>query len=266
VVRAVAGLLHYLRALTSAGSNSFEKDYEQTLKVYRSTQKSGKLGPGQIHNYFSASTRAAPIIQFIGAFDTVKAINDHSLYDITFNESIQHMRHALAINEDRSAFVPEYVFPEFNRNHLRKRSFIQAWFLGSHLDLGGSAPKDGLSLYPLQWMLLESEQLGLVLEFDGSFGSRAKIDNPLQVVFPKRNDPEGGTTWSCQVSNDSDDKLTVKMQDLRLVHEETKYRGRYNIHLNKRDAIYWSRTSRQPFNSEGELLGYCSYGMPGFFS
>ncbi|KAE8442407.1 hypothetical protein EG329_003365 [Mollisiaceae sp. DMI_Dod_QoI] len=41
-------------------------------------------------NYFSAITRPAPKIQFIGAFDTVKAVNDRSLYDISFNESIQH--------------------------------------------------------------------------------------------------------------------------------------------------------------------------------
>jgi uncharacterized protein (DUF2235 family) len=56
VVRAVAELLHYLRALTSAGTAAFQKDYEQTLKVYKSTQQSGNLGPGQIHNYFSANT------------------------------------------------------------------------------------------------------------------------------------------------------------------------------------------------------------------
>ncbi|KAF8851319.1 hypothetical protein BDZ45DRAFT_730994 [Acephala macrosclerotiorum] len=259
VVRAVAGLLHYLRALTSAGTEAFQKDYEQTLKVYKSTQKSDKLGPGQIHNFFAANTRAAPIIRFVGAFDTVKAVNDHSLYDITFNNSIQHMRHALALNEDRRAFLPEYVFPEFNRNYLQKRSFIQAWFLGAHLDMGGSAAKDGLSLYPLQWMLHECEQLGLVLEFDGSFGSRAKIDNPLHVVFPNKENPELGIPWSCKVSNE----LTVNLQDLRHVHERTVYHGNYEIHLNKNQAVYWAKAPRQPFSSEGELLGYCSYAPQG---
>jgi uncharacterized protein (DUF2235 family) len=129
IVRAVAGLLHHLRALSSAGTDAFELDYEQTLKVYKSMRKTSKLGPGQIHDFFSANTRAAPKIQFLGVFDTVKAMNDRSLYDISFNESIRHMRHALALNERRASFTPEYLFPEFNSDQSRQRSFIQAWFL-----------------------------------------------------------------------------------------------------------------------------------------
>jgi len=52
VVRAVAGLLHYLRALTSAGSPAFNEDYKLALKVYESMQKAkalkqnSTLGPG----------------------------------------------------------------------------------------------------------------------------------------------------------------------------------------------------------------------------
>lgn len=258
VVRAVAGLLHYLRSLTSAGTPAFEADYKQALKLYKAMQKNLKLGSGQIHNYFSANTRAAHKIQFLGAFDTVKAVNDRSLYDISFNESIQHLRHTLALNEDRKAFTPEYLFPDFNRNQLRMRSFVQAWFLGAHIDMGGSAAKDGLSLYPLQWMLLESKSIGLVLEFDGSFRSRANIDNPLNVTFPKDESHGKGTDmWSCKVSNG----LVVEMQDLRKVHDLPRYDGRYGIRLNKQNAVYWTKQSREPFNSDGEVQGCCRYGV-----
>jgi hypothetical protein len=186
----------------------------------------------------------------------VKAVNDHSLYDITFNNSIQHIRHALALNEDRTVFLPEYIFPEFNRNYLQKRSFVQAWFLGAHIDMGGSAAKDGLSLYPLQWMLHECQHIGLVLEFDGSFGSRAKIDNPLHVVFPNKYNPDLQSPWICKVANE----LTVDLHDFRRVYESTTYRGNYAIQLNNDRSVYWSKTPRQPFSSDGELLGYCSYG------
>jgi len=122
--------------------------------------------------------------------------------------------------------------------------------------MGGSAAKDGLSLYPLQWMLIESQSLGLILKFEGSFGNRAKIDNPLHVCFP-REDGKGADMWSCKVKNG----LRVKMQDLRQIHELPKYNGRYGIHLNNQKSIYWTKQAREPFNSDGELSGYCSFGI-----
>lgn len=53
VVRAVTGLLHYIRALVSAEGpdKTFERDYEEALKVYRKMQKSDKLGTGQVYIY-----------------------------------------------------------------------------------------------------------------------------------------------------------------------------------------------------------------------
>lgn len=258
VVRAVAGLLHNLRALTTAQERSFEGDYKEALELYQKLQKNSQ--PGRLHEYFASKTQDPPKIKFIGAFDTVKALNDRSLYDISFNKSIQHMRHALALGEDRKDFVPEALFPEFNRNQLRNRSFVQAWFLGAHLDIGGSAAKDGLSLYPLQWMLLESKAKGLVLEFDTSFDSRVKIDNPLSVVFPS-DETEGKSAelWTCKVENE----IEVQMQDLRKVHTLSIYGNRYSISLNKSEELFWKKTARQPFNKDKEVVqlnGYCTYG------
>lgn len=48
VVRAVAGLLHYIDALTSAGTAAFHEDYAKALKIYEATQRAGKLGPGKV--------------------------------------------------------------------------------------------------------------------------------------------------------------------------------------------------------------------------
>lgn len=55
VVRAVAGLLHYIRALVSAQGpdKTFEQDFEEALKVYRKMQRSDKLGTGQVGIYLS---------------------------------------------------------------------------------------------------------------------------------------------------------------------------------------------------------------------
>lgn len=83
-----------------------------------------------------------------------------------------------------------------------RRSFVQARFLGAHIDIGGSAAKDGLALYSLQWMLTESKGKGLVLEFDRLFDERAKINDPLELVFPSSDDVGKGVNMpSFQTKN-----------------------------------------------------------------
>lgn len=199
------------------------------------------------------------MIKFLGLFDTVKAVDDKGLHDISFNDSTQNLRQALALNEDRKAMKPEYVFPDYGntRSQLSNRSIIQAWFVGTHIDMGGSAQRDGLSLYPLQWMLLESQSKGLVLEFSRTLDPLIRIDDPLKVVFPKHEaDGKGQDPWSCTTDNGID----MHMQDLRRVHELKKYKGRYAINLSCRKAHLWIKKTREPFNADGSLRGYCSFG------
>lgn len=117
------------------------------MKFYKAVRKRPHgVGDGAIHGHLSTKTRPAPKIIFVGAFDTVKAVRDDDLYDLSFNRSIDHFRHSLALNERRAAFSPEYEFPELDNGQQRTRSFLQAWFVGAHMDIGGSSPKDGLSL------------------------------------------------------------------------------------------------------------------------
>lgn len=214
----------------------------------------------QIHSFLSLSTKPEPPkIKFIGVFDTVKAVDDGRLHDISFHGTTQHLRHALALNEDRRPMEPEYVFPDFSHTKLQlsKRSIVQAWFIGAHIDMGGSAKRDGLSLYPLQWMLFESESKGLVLEFSRAFLDRTAIDDPLRVVRPEREeDGKGFDTCICTIENG----VEVWMHDLHQVHELEKYRERYAIHLNRQKAELWPKKAREPFTANGTLRGYCSFG------
>ncbi|KAH0433899.1 hypothetical protein CcaCcLH18_05651 [Colletotrichum camelliae] len=254
VVRAVAGLLHYIRALTSADASdsSFEADYNAALETYRAMQRQSKLGDGQIHHLLSTATRDAPIIKIVGAFDTVKAVNDNKLFNISLNGSIQNFRHALALNETREAMVPEYDFPKFatDRN-LVKQPFVQAWFIGAHIDMGGSSSRDGLSLYPLQWMLTESKKLGLKLEFSGSIGGRAKMLDPLRVVGLDTD----AKPWTCTTENG----IVFEMRDMRRIHE---HRG-YSVHLNRANGAFWKRKNRAPFDQAGKLEGFCPWAPQG---
>lgn len=203
----------------------------------------------------AANTKPAPTIKFIGLFDTVKAVKDENLYEITFNNSIQHLRHALALNEDRVSFLPEYLYPNLTQERpLQKRSILQSWFIGAHSDIGGSSEKDGLSLYPLQWMLIESRDAGLCLKFLGSFDGRASIENPLELTGLEKAVQE---PWSCQTSNG----VVLKMVDIRQIHSNQSTKN-YEIYVNKAKGSFWRRRTRSPFDEHGDLNGFCSFGKP----
>ncbi|CAF9902988.1 MAG: hypothetical protein HETSPECPRED_000079 [Heterodermia speciosa] len=52
VVRAVAGLLHYSKALKSAGTKEFNRDFEEFLRLYQLTQQdSQQTHVGEMHNF-----------------------------------------------------------------------------------------------------------------------------------------------------------------------------------------------------------------------
>ena len=153
-------------------------------------------------------------------------------------------------------FKPEYCFPDYKRLRLARRSIVQAWFVRAHLDIGGSAAKDGRSLYPLQWFLIESRKKGLELEFDRSFGNRAKIDAPLKLVFPSyESEGNGANKSTFTVKND----LKIDMQDLRRVHGLPRCETRYAIHLNQSKRPWMRKEPRAAFNKDGTLKGYCEY-------
>lgn len=48
IARAVAGLLHYIGALTSAEGPQFEAEYSRALAVYGNSEQRSRIGPGQV--------------------------------------------------------------------------------------------------------------------------------------------------------------------------------------------------------------------------
>ena len=158
-VRAVANLLCYMHVPKDL--HNFSEYYQEMLELYPDVRALNKNISGQMYSHFSRST-TPPVVRFVGAFDTVKAFTDHGLFDVLPHPHIQHYRHALALNEEREEFKPETATPDINPASS-KHNILQAWFVGTHEDLGGANSKDGLSLYPLQWVLSEAEALGLTL-------------------------------------------------------------------------------------------------------
>lgn len=172
-------------------------------------------------SHSTQKSRKCPRINFLGLLDTVKRVNsdlDSTAQSLTFHDSIRHVRHALALNDTRSHFEPEMYGNITDKDPINDRSLIQAWFVGAHADIGGGARDDGLSPYPLQWLLTESQHKGLILQHNPH---TSFIENPQALVFPTRNlgaalDEKSttGMIWEYEYANG----FEVQMQDPRQSH------------------------------------------------
>ncbi|KAJ7455894.1 hypothetical protein FB451DRAFT_640172 [Mycena latifolia] len=125
-------------------------------------------------------------IHFIGAWDTVSSVGVAREKPLPLTGSADHVcifRHALALDECRVKFLPEYVdggssihSPEGQSRPERSatmprtahstRDVKEVWFAGTHSDIGGGL-KDNLNLnlssVPLLWMENEATSAGLRL-------------------------------------------------------------------------------------------------------
>lgn len=104
---------------------------------------------------------------FVGVWDTVSSVgwidNPLHLPYSADNGDIAIGRHAVAIDERRAFFRANLWRPSPTGG---PRDLKQVWFPGVHCDVGGGYPEaeSGLSKIPLQWMLREAKQAGLLVD------------------------------------------------------------------------------------------------------
>ncbi|KAJ4217600.1 hypothetical protein NW759_008909 [Fusarium solani] len=196
VVRAVAGLFNDLGTL-KLGAEDWD-----------GVEMKGTIAPSHTPTFIFYSPR----IQFLGLFDTVKSIGfldpDGAFswlnnavtkplfqsyhYDIRQTKNTHHARHALALLENRDAFKPERVTNSQGERlpaNNASRTCLEAWFLGFHADMGGGSKQDGLSLWPLQWILSEAARYGLFLKFQAPERLVEGIQDPMEYTMPEGRDP-----------------------------------------------------------------------------
>jgi uncharacterized protein (DUF2235 family) len=101
-------------------------------------------------------------VQFMGVFDTVGALGIPKsfmsrigrraieFHDGDVSSVVDHSCHALAIDEHRVEFEAA-VWTE--PRHRKYQTVEQAWFPGSHANVGGGCEDRGLSDLALEWML-----------------------------------------------------------------------------------------------------------------
>jgi uncharacterized protein (DUF2235 family) len=183
-VRALAGMLHFLglvhpelAELDRLGWTVFADD-NQDLPISKRFESGAR--------YKKSFSRQQPVrIHFVGVWDTVSSFGwIWQLRTVPFtanNPSIDHVRHAVAIDEHRAAFQPNLFRPGKPDQH---RSFQQLWFAGAHGDVGGGYPDEvnGLSKLSLEWMIAEAAAAGCLVTpsqgdyFLGRSGRRSQPD------------------------------------------------------------------------------------------
>ncbi|MEM1383044.1 MAG: DUF2235 domain-containing protein [Pseudomonadota bacterium] len=114
-------------------------------------------------------------IRMLGVFDTVKSLGlpypilsrlaamATEFHDHRLGHHIEHGYHALALDEDRTAYRPLL----WEKSEDWEGRLEQAWFPGSHADIGGETRSRpgarGLSNIVLNWMLRRAHRHGLDL-------------------------------------------------------------------------------------------------------
>jgi uncharacterized protein (DUF2235 family) len=122
-----------------------------------------------------------PVIRFVGVWDTVAAYGgpiaeitraiDNWIYplsmpDYQLSAHVLCARHALALDDERDAFLP-LLWDEVHEAKLIAAGAVatdrlqQVWFTGMHADVGGGYPDESLSYVSLLWMMEEAEKAGL---------------------------------------------------------------------------------------------------------
>ena len=119
-----------------------------------------------------------PVIKCLGLFDTVGSVIELGRYGPRLrshaftktNRSVEHIFHAVAIDEKRTMFQPqlwltdgEYWTKRFAKSSAKKQNVKEVWFSGVHGDIGGGYPEENSALakLPLDWMIKELKSVGL---------------------------------------------------------------------------------------------------------
>ncbi|KAK4939169.1 hypothetical protein LTR66_015028, partial [Elasticomyces elasticus] len=257
-VCAVAALLHHISVPQYDLNTRFEELYKHAMVLQNAIKNENQhKGEDSMQHLRNGST-SLPKIKLVGIFDSIVTSADNHRCDMSVTTSIQHFRHAMAFTEARLR-LSSNARPNLETADMTDRTSVQAWFMGTHKDLVGGELEDGLSLYPLQWMVIEGTRCGLVL----TETLTADVNNTLSLVFPQymgkvpNLELEEQVQWKIRYANN----LVVSMYDLQSCHlKGSGGKASHAMHFSK--LTNNSNPPRQPFSSH-VLTGWTPSSMHG---
>lgn len=219
--RSLAGLVGLIGLLEKRDMDLFRRIYKfYRSRKHRSALKSGQRAhlenaiqrlfwrerwDGEYRQIADAIERARPTqILFLGVWDTVGSLGipfgilrwigrwRYNFHDTELSEFVRFAYHALAVDERRGNFKPTLWTRPIGRGSnasLRKQTLEQAWFVGSHSNVGGGYDDCGLSDTAFLWMVEKAASAsyheGRPLAFDDEF-LRTKIDQGVGESIDSR--------------------------------------------------------------------------------
>jgi len=161
-VRALAGMLHSTGLLHAGTENLIRYAQEYWRQDFGPASPGGKI----CAEFKRTMARPCPV-HFIGVWDTVSSvgmINRFKVFPYTArNPVVAHVRHAVAIDERRSCFRQNLMWPDAA---APAQDVKNVWFAGVHSDVGGGYPKAeaGLAKISFEWMMREARACGLQVD------------------------------------------------------------------------------------------------------
>lgn len=178
-VRSLAGLVRNSGIVRHEQADRVAEAYQ----IYR--DRDPHLGPDGIGaQLFRRSYAHEPGVRCLGVFDTVGALGipvgsalgplvnrRWGFHDTTLGPTVDAAFQALAMDERRGPFVPTLWSGAVGA----RQRVEQAWFRGSHSDVGGGYDDPSLAETALLWMVARATECGLEFRSD-AFGSCTRLD------------------------------------------------------------------------------------------
>jgi hypothetical protein len=152
--------------------------------------------------------RGIPRVTFVGLFDAIKDGDQPDGFKFRKKDDTRNS-HAISIHETMKKLKPDLQ----SARNTDDPDFVEAWFVGAHVDVVGGTTREGLSLYPLQWILIEARACGLALVECGSVESQDAGKRTMQLALPAA---EASTPWTFKYAKN----INISIYDIRVSHSE----------------------------------------------
>jgi len=166
-VRSLSSFIHLFGILPKSRPELIDEAYD----IYKKRKTRDARSKDFIKRHHNMWCR----IRFLGVWDTVAALGvpiqglnvvieqipglQHKFQNLSMSQSVEHGRHAMAIDDEREIFHPVL----WDRKIYDYQTMQQVWFCGMHTDVGGGYAEQGLADLSLIWMVDEATRKGLLI-------------------------------------------------------------------------------------------------------